>query len=107
MQESFIKIEAGICVTKYYHFQSIDYTSQASLLEAAKASKEMNSLLSELNRFLKNLDDSIDKKQLVVGVVENIFDYMIEVRCWEGERTGPRKFGYLFFLIVDLAVCNN
>lgn len=39
------------------------------------------------------IDPSLNKSKIVTDIIQKLFDFMTESRCWESEK-GPRKFGF-------------
>jgi len=63
------------------------------MLDSAKPSESILRLISELHMICLEIDPSLDKKKIVTDIIQKLFDFMSEQRCWESEK-GPRKFGF-------------
>ena len=39
------------------------------------------------------MDPTLNKQKIVSEIIQRLFDFMTETRCWESDK-GPRKFGF-------------
>jgi hypothetical protein len=39
------------------------------------------------------IDPSLNKPKILTSIIQKLFDFMSESRCWESDK-GPRKFGF-------------
>ncbi|KAJ3031338.1 exocyst complex component exo84 [Rhizophlyctis rosea] len=78
VRKSFVRVSTHRFIKEGYNFPTIDYSSNAAILDTIKPSEDIIKLLHQLDRVALELDESLDRKGILEEIVEALFEFMNE-----------------------------